>query len=573
MKQDRNRFKFILVVAAAAVAAWITAAWFISDSFYFARKARVVEQQTRLAQERASDLADSIHRNLVFVSGIPDVFAQAVRVKNAVSLFGASEIPSSLPLEARKARWTHEPTLRGLSLFLRQVQDDLHVDLIYVVNAAGDCVAAGNLDTPGSSIGTNFAERDFFKASKDNKRGMQYAVGKTTHIPGLYFGAPVFINGRFMGAVVAKNDAPNLTSLIPQVSAFVTDANGVIILAKEKNREMHALPEAPIAGVSEKDRFDRYRRTDFTALAVASWGDKSLPALMRVQDDADPHILVSQEIPDYGLKVHIDTQLSEIHALDRDESGFFFLLGMSGSVLIMIAAGVVLYVDSLRAEKIARGRAGVAERRIITVSEETMRRIGGELHDDLGQLLTGTAFRSSMLSDTLKQRGYPESKDAAEITALINDAINKTRRFAQGLYPVEMRHAGLPALLEQLASNVSSTYQIECEFTMAGDCDVADPLVQINLFRIAQEAVNNAIKHSGATRITLKMEATPDGLTLEVADNGSGIGSQEVLAGKKGLGMHTMRYRASLLGGFFHIVERVTGGTRVTVGVPAASRA
>jgi signal transduction histidine kinase len=563
------RYKFILVVS-SLIAIWIISAWFISDNFYLARKNKVVEQQTRLSQERANDLADSIHRNLIYIAGIPDLLAPTVRVKNAVTLFGTNSIPSPLPLEVRKARWTNDPALKELSLYLRQVQGDLHVNLIYVVNAAGDCIAAGNLNTPGTSIGTNFAERDFFLANKNNKRGMQFAVGKTTHIPGLFFGSPIFIKGRFMGAVAAKMDVPNMTSLIEQVSAFVTDSNGVIILAQNKEREMLSLPAAPIAAISEKERMDRYRKTDFSVLPIEPWGDKNFSSLMRVQNSADPHILVSREIADYGMKAYVDTNVDEIRALNRDESWFAFLLGMSGTVLILIAGGAVLYVDSVRAEEIALGRAGIAEHRIITVSEETMRRIGGELHDDLGQHLTGTAFKSTLLFDSLKKHGYAECKEAAEITALINEAINKTRRFAQGLYPVEMKHAGLPALLEQLAANVTSTYHVECEFHINGECSISDPLVLINLFRIAQEAVNNAIKHSGATKITLAMETTPSGLTLEISDNGSGIGEQEVLDEMKGLGMYTMSYRASLLGGFFRITERTSGGTSVFISVPAA---
>ncbi len=565
MKYSRTK---IVLASILLISAWNISAWFITKHYYLALVQITLEQKTKFSQDLAVDLSDSIQRNLSYIAGIPDLLAQSANVKNTASRFGTSSIPSPQPLDGRKKRWTGDPVLRKLSLYLRQVQDNLHVDLIYVVNAAGDCIVAGNLDTPGSSIGTNFAERDFFHENKNGKRGMQYAVGKTTHVPGLFFGSPIFINGRFMGAVVAKNDVPNLTSMIKQVNAFVTDANGVIILAQDKNREMHALPDAPIAGISEKEKFDRYRRNYFPTLQIESWGDKRFTALTRMQDNIDPHIILSKKIPEYGMNVYVDTDVTEFHTLARDKLWFTVLLGMSGSILILIASGTFLYVDSIKAAEIALKRAGIAERRIISVTEDTQERIGRELHDDLGQHLTGTAFISELLFQDLKKHGYPDCEYASKITALINEAINKTRSLAQGLYPVELKGAGLHAMLGQIASNVVSIYQIECELIGEGECSISNPHVLINLFRITQEAVNNAIKHSGATKITLKITETPFEMKLEIADNGCGIAKRSIADSNKGLGMHTMHYRSSLLGATFRTTERPTGGTSVTIILP-----
>jgi signal transduction histidine kinase len=558
----------IILVAIILISAWNISAWFIANQYYLAQVKVTLGQKTKLSQELAVDLSDSIQRNLSYIAGIPDLLAQSGYVKNAVSRFGTNSTPSSQQLEIRKKRWTDDPALRELSLYLRQVQGKLHVDLIYVMNAAGDCIVAGNLDTPGSSIGTNFAERDFFRENKIGKRGMQYAVGKTTHIPGLFFGSPIFINGRFYGAVVAKNDVPNLTSMIKQVNAFVTDANGVIILAQDKKREMHALPDAPVAGISEKAKFDRYRRNNIPTLQLEPWEDNRFASLTRVQDNVDPHIILSKEIPEYGMKVYIDTDVTEFQTLARDKFWFAVLLGMSGSILILIASGTYLYVDSIKTAEIALKRAGIAERRIISVTEDTQERIGRELHDDLGQHLTGTAFISELLFQDLKKRGYPDCEYASKITALINESINKTRSLAQGLYPVELKGAGLHAMLEQIVSNVVSIYQIECELIGGGECSISNPHVLINLFRITQEAVNNAIKHSGATKITLKIVENLQSMELEIADNGCGIAKRGKADSNNGLGMHTMHYRSSLLGAAFLIADRPAGGTSVTIILP-----
>jgi signal transduction histidine kinase len=263
--------------------------------------------------------------------------------------------------------------------------------------------------------------------------------------------------------------------------------------------------------------------------------------------------------------------VAEIETINREVKWFAILLGMAGNILILIAGGAILYVDSIRMTESALKRASIAERKIINASEEAQQRIGRELHDDLGQQLTGIAFRSEILSQDLKKSGYSCCAEASEITVLINDAINKTRRLAQGLYPVELKGTGLSAMLEQLVENIESIYQIKSELVSEGECNIEDPVKLINLFRITQEAVNNAIKHSGATEIRIKMASTPANVTLAIIDNGRGIGERADASGRGvtgGLGMHTMQYRASFLGASFKVAQRPEGGTSVIVDIP-----
>lgn len=221
------------------------------------------------------------------------------------------------------------------------------------------------------------------------------------------------------------------------------------------------------------------------------------------------------------------------------------------------------------AAETALARASLAERKIIEISEETQRQIGRELHDDLGQQLTGVAFMVQGLHQHLKSQGHPEADNAARITSLINEAISKAQHLAHDLHPVEMEEAGLRAMLMRLATNTQHIFGIKCECICEGDPSISAPLTATNLFRIAQEAVHNAVKHSDASKITLKMTARADALTLEISDNGRGMGRPEEQEGGKGLGMNTMRYRASVMNATLDIGERPGGGTRVSVSLPA----
>lgn len=343
--------RLIMVMTVILIVLWNISAWIITERYYLARANALIEQEVTLSQERAGDLADSITRNLNYLHGIPDLLSKLLRVKWAVSRFGAEIAPSKLPLEVRKQKWSNHPALQDLSQYLAVAARSLNADIIYVVNAAGDCIAASNWDEQVTTIGTNFADRDFFKQNKNGQRGMQYAMGRTTHIPGLYFSTPVIIDGKFMGAVVAKADVPNLSFLIKQWDAFVADSNDVIILARDKKLEMRSLQEASVYRLTEQERSARYLRTSFPTLKVAPWGDKRFSSLQRVEDGNIPHILAAKDLPEYGLRVYIDDDIPAILTFNQENSWLAFLLGALGSLLIVVASGAVLYFQSIAKSK------------------------------------------------------------------------------------------------------------------------------------------------------------------------------------------------------------------------------
>lgn len=223
------------------------------------------------------------------------------------------------------------------------------------------------------------------------------------------------------------------------------------------------------------------------------------------------------------------------------------------------------------AAEAALERAALAERKIIHISEETRERIGQELHDDLGQHLTGVAFLSGVLAKQLADKDWPGRDLVARITTLINEAILRTRQLAQGLYPVELKDVGLQGMLAQLASQVRSIYGIKCEVTYDEHFHVEDSNVAINFFRIAQEAITNAIKHGGATQVNIATRVEPHSQIFEIVDNGSGFKTKKGKVKQGGLGMHTMQYRASLVGGVLGIENHPAGGVMVTVKSPQAA--
>ncbi|MFN7138177.1 MAG: ATP-binding protein [Limisphaerales bacterium] len=202
------------------------------------------------------------------------------------------------------------------------------------------------------------------------------------------------------------------------------------------------------------------------------------------------------------------------------------------------------------------------EKQIAEVSDRERLRMGQDLHDGVCQQLVSTAFAASVLRQKLEEKGIQEAKSAEQIVDLLNDAITDARRLARGLYPVKLEVDGLTIALEELAENVEHMSEINCRFECDQPVSISDPVVATNLFRIAQEAVNNAIKHSQAKNIIIELEAVEEEVTLSVRDDGVGFSGKKAENGS-GMGLHIMNYRARLIGASLDVRPSATGGTTV----------
>ena len=330
---------------------WNISGWYVAERYYIAKARELIEQETVLSQQRAGDLVDSIARNLNNLHGIPEFLTNLLRVRRAAERFGADALASTLTLEIQRQRWTTDPQLNELNQLLGIAEKKLGADMIYMLNASGDCIASSNWNTLQNPIGLNFAERDFFKKNKLGQSGMQYAVGKRTRIPGVFFSTPIIQNGKFMGAIVAKADVPNLSFLISQFDAFVTDSYGVVILARNKSLEMHAMPGATIRNVPEQQRLARYYRSDFPELKLEAWEDRRLPALIKFENEQPPHVISTKPLNAYGLQVYVMSEMTTMPALTQNHFWFTLLLNALGSMVILVIAGLVIHFKTIERSK------------------------------------------------------------------------------------------------------------------------------------------------------------------------------------------------------------------------------
>jgi len=218
----------------------------------------------------------------------------------------------------------------------------------------------------------------------------------------------------------------------------------------------------------------------------------------------------------------------------------------NGSVRYVIATGI----DVTERKRL--------EGAILDISNREQRRIGQDLHDGLGQHLTGVAFMAKVLQENLAKNSPPDAAAACRIVQLVNQAIHKSKELSRGLHPVLDGPDGLSSALQQFAVEVEDLFGVTCTFTCRNDpVSIPDPALANHLYRIAQEAVHNGIKHGRARHIAIALTSS----ALEVEDDGEGIGAADTV--DEGMGLRIMKYRAGMIGGKLEIGRRAESGTRV----------
>jgi signal transduction histidine kinase len=207
------------------------------------------------------------------------------------------------------------------------------------------------------------------------------------------------------------------------------------------------------------------------------------------------------------------------------------------------------------------------EREIIGISEREQERIGQDLHDGICQYLAALSCSAASLKSDLEGRHLAaESKVADELAGFLRDAVIQIRNLARGLVPVQMDEAGLASALEELTASATRLLGIRCVYESAGTPLIRDNAVAMHLYRIAQEAINNATKHGKAANVRVSLIADEKATTLRIADDGSGI--SKTATESDGMGLGLMLYRARLVGGELNIESPNTGGTIVSCGIP-----
>ncbi len=250
----------------------------------------------------------------------------------------------------------------------------------------------------------------------------------------------------------------------------------------------------------------------------------------------------------------------------RTREGGRRLIAWSNSVLLDDEQAVE-YVISIGIDVTERHRL---EQEILQISELEQRRIGQDLHDGLCQHLAATELMSEILEQKLARKSKADAARVAEIALQVREAISQTRLLARGLSPVVVESEGLMSALQELADSTARMFRVTCVFECSAPVLIDNHTAATHLYRIAQEAISNAIRHGKAKRIVISLARAAERVTLIIKDNGSGVRKDPVRA--KGMGLRIMQYRARMIGATLSVQNEAEGGASVSCSVPVPGR-
>lgn len=308
---------------------------------------------------------------------------------------------------------------------------------------------------------------------------------------------------------------------------------------------------------------------ELTSPPKVSWSDEVLHIL-----GVQPEILEPLSDEFFSLHVHPDDRArvrATIAEGIQHAHGWKFeyrIVRPDGEVRhILSSSEVVLNGGPTR--KIVGTMLDITERRrleqeVLNISEQEQRRIGQDLHDGICQQLAGIELMSQVLEQALARKSKKHSAQAGQIAAHVREAITQTRMLAHGLCPVVLESEGLMSALQELAHATTKMFGVNCSFRCDHPVQVHDNTTATHLYRIAQEAVSNAIKHGRATRIEIGLAAQSNRVFLAVKDNGVGIPATPP---RTGAGLRIMQYRAGMIGGSVVVQRGEQYGTTVACSV------
>ena len=296
-------------------------------------------------EQHADAVAGHFNRSIAYLYGAPATLANAPKVLTALTL------PRSGPLRAgtgrleRRAALAADPELLNLDRFFATVGQELGIDILWLLDARGDCIAASNFDSPESFLAINYADRLYFKSAMAGRRGRQYALGRTTNIPGFYFSAPVLLDGKPIGVMVGKNDVSHLTQWFRSFDCFITDEAGAIILASDPRLDQHAVSGAKVYATPAADLDKKYKRHAFPRLDTGRQDPRMQGyASTQLPGTRTACLLAVRPRKEDGYTIYTYRPVPDLDQLPMLTAGLAALVFTAGGALILLIMGFRQYL-------------------------------------------------------------------------------------------------------------------------------------------------------------------------------------------------------------------------------------
>jgi len=254
----------------------------------------------------------------------------------------------------------------------------------------------------------------------------------------------------------------------------------------------------------------------------------------------------------------------ELYAVRKDGTEFPVEIGLQPVTTETSATMVMAVVVDISQRCHLRQERHRMEERVLEINENEQRRLGREIHDDLCQQLAAVGCLARVVEEELRKSGSSVADSVHEIVALVSQANARAREISRGSAAAVLDTDGLPGALEELARLTGKATGKKCVFECEGRASTGSLSADLQLYRIAQEAVNNAVRHGKAEEILIRLARLDGRIVLTIADDGCGVHKESL----EGMGFRTMSYRAHASGGSLKVNRREPGGTEICCVVP-----
>lgn len=379
---------------------------------------------------------------------------------------------------------------------------------------------------------------------------------------------PLRLEGRPSQWVGACTDINELRQTRQQLEQRVRERTAELAAANakltESNQMLQALIDAAPLAVAAVDMDRRVTVWNKVAAELFGWTAQEAVGnrLRTVPPEEQDAFESAWRLNEQGQGM----QLSERLAMRKD--GSRVVIDVWTATLRDVAGrprGMMAILADASQRKAAEDERRRLEREIMVASDAERQRIGQDLHDSLGQDLTAIAFMTKVLQQRLAAAGSPEAPNAAELVRMLNAAQSTARSLSHGLAGIGPSPDDLMHGLQELCEHVTEVFSVECRLRCHGDVSVWDHHTAMHLYRIAQEALTNAIKHGRGRRLSISLR-NQQGLMLTIQDDGVGLPRR--LKPSKGMGLRLMHYRAATIGAQLLVRRRKAGGTLVRCTLP-----